>query len=460
MRPDRFLLITTVLVLTLAAGCKRQPPASPPAAQSAAPITIMKPEMRSINRIIEQPGAIQAFEETALFAKLPGFVGKIEVDPDKLERIKKNTDKKEWPEHDRFIDIGSRVKKGQLLVELRIPELDKELAEKKARAKQAASEVVQAEKAHLAATAGVASAVAAVAEAEAGIDRAQFIYERWQKEVNRITALVKSGVDTGQTLDETQLQFKAADAGRKEAHAKVGSAKAAVRKAEADEAKAAADVSAAQDRLEAAKTEVARIEALLTYKMIKAPYDGVVTRRAVNTEDFVAGGDKAALLSVAQLDPVRVVVQVPEADAGLVVSGQDVSIAVQGVAGPPVTGKVRRTSWSLEPGSRTLRTEIDLPNAKGLVRPGMYVYAKLTAELPAAWALPAPAVMKIGDESVIYLVENGKAVRVAVQLLRGDGKFTQVKAYKRPGAAGWTEIKGDESVATPAASATDGQSVP
>jgi multidrug efflux pump subunit AcrA (membrane-fusion protein) len=163
---------------------------------------------------------------------------------------------------------------------------------------------------------------------------------------------------------------------------------------------------------------------------------------------------------VARTDPVRVVVQVPEADAGLVAVGQDVRVTLQAVPGPPATGKVARTSWSLEPGSRTLWTEIDLPNEKGLVRPGMYVNARLTAELPAAWAVPAAAVGKVGDESVVFLVENGKAVRVAVQSLRGDAQFTQLKGYKRAGSAEWTEFTGGEPVATPAAALTDGQSIP
>src|SRR5262249_51466530 len=194
---------------------------------------------------------------------------------------------------------------------------------------------------------------------------------------------------------------------------------------------AAADVTAARERLEVAKADVGRVEALLGYTKITAPYDGVVTRRSVNTEDFV-GSDKAALFSVARTDPVRVVVQVPEADAGLVAPGQDVTCGVRGLEGRPPVGKVRRTSWSREPGSRTLWTEIDLPNPKGAFRPGMYVYARLTAELPPAWAVPAAAVAKIGDESVMYLVENSKAVRVAVQPLRGDGKFTQLKGFKNP----------------------------
>ncbi|HJZ59208.1 MAG TPA: efflux RND transporter periplasmic adaptor subunit [Gemmataceae bacterium] len=459
MRRDRPTLLLVVVALAPTTGCNRQPSAGNGPAPAGPQVTVVRPEVRPVHWVIEQPGTIQAFEETALFAKLPAFVGKIAEDPDKLERIKENTDMKEWPEHDRYIDRGSRVKKDQVLVELRIPELEKELVEKKALVKKAEAEVVQAEKAEAAATAGVASAKAAVTEAEAGIDRAQALYERWQREVARVEKQVKSGVDTGQALDETQLGLKAAEAGRKEANAKVVSARAAVRKAEADEAKAAADVTAARERLEVAKADVGRVEALLGYTKITAPYDGVVTRRSVNTEDFV-GSDKAALFSVARTDPVRVVVQVPEADAGLVAPGQDVTFAVQGLEGPPPVGKVRRTSWSLEPGSRTLWTEIDLPNPKGAFRPGMYVYARLTAELPPAWAVPAAAVAKIGDESVMYLVENSKAVRVAVQPLRGDGKFTQLKGFKKPGASDWTAITGNESVATPAAAVTDGQPVP
>ena len=85
----------------------------------------------------------------------------------------------------------------------------------------------------------------------------------------------------------------------------------------------------------------------------------------------MTGTEQAGLFGVARMNPVRVVVSVPEADAGLVAAGQDVRLAVQAVEGPEQTGKVVRTSWSMEPGSHTLRTEIDLPNEKGFLRPGM-----------------------------------------------------------------------------------------
>jgi multidrug resistance efflux pump len=405
--------------------------------------------MRAVKRVVEQPGTVQAFEETALFAKIPGYVGTIAEDPDKKDR----------PPHDRQIDIGSRVKRDQILVQLAVPELDKEWQQKKALIKQAEAEVVQAEKFLAASEAGLDAVTATVAETEAGVDRAQAAYERAQLEVTRVSRQVSGGVDTSQALDDAQFQLKVAGAARKEAAAKVTSAKAAVKKAEADRDKAAADVEAAKAKLEVAREEVGRLDALREYTRIKAPFEGIVTHRAVSTGDFVRPGEKLALFSVARTHPVRVVVNVPEADAVLVSVGQDARVILQSATGPVETGKVARMSWSLEPGSRTMRTEIDLPNEKGLVRPGVYLNARLTAELPAAWTVPAAAIGKVGDESVIYLVEGGKAVRMPALLGRGDGQYTQVRRYKRPGATDWMDVTGTESFATPAAALSDGQPI-
>jgi HlyD family secretion protein len=423
MPRDCVPLLLVVLWLLPVAGCNRPPaPAAGGAAPAAPQVTVVKPEQRPVRREVEQPGTVLAFEETVLHAKIPGFVGSIAADPDKNDR----------PEYDRLIDIGSRVRKDQVLAELAVPELGEELKQKEALVRQAEAEITQAKKSLAAAEAAVGSAEAAATEAAAGVTKVSAEVERWKTELAQADELVSR---------------------------RVASARAAVRKAEADKEKAAADVDAAAARKAVAEAEVARVRALLGYTHIKAPFDGVVTRRSVSTGDFVAGVEKAGLFTVARTDPVRVVVSVPEADAGLVSVGQEVRVALQAVPGQGLTGTVTRTSWSLDPGSRTLRTEIDLPNPDGKVRPGMYVYAKLTAELPAAWAVPAAAVGKAGDEPVVYLVENGKAVRVAVQVLRGDGKFTQVRRYKKPGASDWADFTGGESVATPAAALTDGQAV-
>ncbi|HVL15077.1 MAG TPA: efflux RND transporter periplasmic adaptor subunit, partial [Gemmata sp.] len=437
------------LALVPAAGCNRKPavPAGGAAPATAPQVSVVKPEMRPIKRVVEQPGAVAAFEETALHANLTGYVEAVADDPNKKGR----------PPHDQFIDIDSRVKNDQVLARLSVPELAEELKQKESLVEQAVAEVAQAEKAHAAAGAAVAAAVAMVAESDASVEKAEALYERWQREYDRVVKLVGSGMTDLQTRDETQFQVKAAEATRKEALARVATAKAAVAKSKADEDKAAADVKAAAARLDVAKAAVREVKARQGYLEIKAPFDGVVTRRSVNRGALVKSGDNHVLFSVARIDPVRVVIHVPEADAGLVAAGQDVRMALQG---PEQTGKVVRTSWSLEPGSRTLRTEIDLPNDKGLLRPGMYVHAKLTAELPAAWAVPAAAVGKLGDDAILYLVENGKAVRVVAQLLKGDGQFTQISRYRKPGASDWTDMTGTESFATPAAAVTDGQTVP
>jgi multidrug efflux pump subunit AcrA (membrane-fusion protein) len=439
-----------ICALASLGGCQRTPAPATNRSETPVPkIEIVAVEKRPIERIVEQPGTVQAFEETVLLAKVPGYVGKIAADPDKKDRAT----------YDRTVDIGSRVRKGQVLAELAVPELDQEANQKSATVRQAEAEVVQSQKAATAAEAGVTAAAAHRTEAQAGLGRAEAQFARWKSEAERAGRLVTGGVIDAQSRDETLNQFRSAEAARAEAAAKVASAEAAVAKARADRDKANSDVIAAEARLDVAKADARRVDALRGYTRIMAPFDGVVTRRMANTGDFVSADDRRGLFAVARLDPVRVVVATPEADAGLVSVGQDVRIVLQSSAGSPTLGKVVRTSWSLEPGTRTLRVEIDLPNPHGAVRPGMFASTRMVVALPTAWALPTPALGKFNEEPVAYLVENDKAVRVAVEPIRGDAKFTQIARYRRAGAAEWTPIAGGVRFAAPAAALADGQSL-
>lgn len=450
MRTDRITVLGLVIILA-STGCTKQTPPPAAAAPSTAPaIVIVQPQKQPVAWVVEQPGTIQAFEETVLYPKIPGYVRALSADPSKADR----------PAYDRLIDIGSRVKADQVLVDLFVPELDEELKQKQALVRQAEAEVAQSRKALAASDAAITSAKAMVTESKAGLSRAQALFDRWKSESDRVTRLVASGVIDSQTRDETLNQFKAAEATRAEVMAKVASAEASVVKVQADRDKAAADVVAAEARLDVAKADVRRIAALLEYTHIKAPFEGIVTRRSVNTGDYVTADGKHGLFAVAKIDPVRVVINVPESDAGLVVEGQPVHVSLPTSDGLHVSGKVVRTSWSLEPGSRTLRTEVDLPNTEGRLRPGMYASAKLTIELPADWSVPAAAIGKINDEPVLYLVENGKATRVVVQLHRGDAKFTQILKYRRANSTEWNRITGEERFASPASAITNGQAIP
>jgi len=322
---------------------------------STASTTALQPA-RPVTRVVDQPGVIQATEETQLHARIPGYVALLHV------------------------DIGARVKMGDVLAELSAPELVQEVAAKKALVLRAEAEANQARKALASSRAEAEAKSAVIAETEAGITRTEASRQRWAIESERMTRLVQQGILDPQTRDETINQAAAAQASHAEALARVTSARALASKAGTDIEKADADVLAAEAQVAVAKAEAGRVEAMLAFGKITAPYDGVVTRRRVNTGDFVQPtvGKPDGLFTVAKLDPVRIVIQVPEADAALVTDGSPVKLTIPALKGQPILARVTRSSWALDPGSRTLRVEIDQPNADHRLRPGMFVQSQIT----------------------------------------------------------------------------------
>src|SRR5262249_41622385 len=147
--------------------------------------------------------------------------------------------------------------------------------------------------------------------------------------------------------------------------------------------KARADIAVAEAHLQVAKQNRDQAKTLLQYAKLTAPFDGVVTRRNVATDHFVqpATGTKAEpLFVIERRDIVRIFVEVPEADTGWVNKGAAARIRVQALQGQEFAGQVTRTSYSLDRTARTLVAEIDLPNSKDQLRPGMYVLATITAQ--------------------------------------------------------------------------------
>ena len=444
-RPPRSAIASRLTVCAAAfalAGCSPKSPAPEPATGPAAAPTfaVVHPQKKMLPKVVEQPGTVQPYESTPLFAKLAGFVTKVQA------------------------DIGDPVEAGAVLAELSIPELVDEGRQKDALVEQARAEVEQANKQVTIAGASAAAAAAQVAEAKAGLARAEATFKRWESEAARVAEMVKNRVVDPQTGAETENQFRSAEAAREEAKARVTVAEKAVVKAQAERGKAEEDVKAAAARQRVAEADAARLKSLLGYRFIRAPFAGVVTRRAVDTGHFVqpAGAGKGeALFTVVRLDTVRVPVDVPEADAGLIKKGVKAAVRVPALKGADFAGTVARTSEALDPGSRTLRVEIDLPNPDRRLRPGMYAYARLTADMPEAWVLPANAVVKQADQTVVFLHRDGKAGRLPVQAGRSDGTWTEVFRKQKDGTPGaWEEWTGQEDVLSgPASGLTDGHPV-
>jgi RND family efflux transporter MFP subunit len=120
---------------------------------------------------------------------------------------------------------------------------------------------------------------------------------------------------------------------------------------------------------------------------------------------------------------VRVFVDIPELEAAWVDPGDAATVRIQGLGNKEVTAKVTRTSWTLNTSNRSLRTEIDIPNEKHELRPGMYATVRIVLEeRPDALVLPASAVIYANDEAFCHTVEDGKIARRALKLgIRSGG---------------------------------------
>jgi HlyD family secretion protein len=405
--------VSAALLSTIAA-CHLPGPAGGDAAARTS-VVAAQPVRKTLRRESVQPGWIEAFEHTPLWAKLPAYVQKLHV------------------------DIGDSVEADQLLAELWLPELEEELHQKEAQVVQTQAGIEQATAAVRAAEAAVATARAKISEAEAGNIRAEADYTRWQSQFTRISQLVAGGSLDRKLEDETRDSLKAAEAARGEARAKVESAKATFAENQAGVAKAKADESFARARLQNAQADRSRQKALLDYTRIRAPYAGVVTERNVVRGDFVQPAGAAAarpLLAVARTDVVRIFVDVPEMESPLVEAGHAARVNVQALPDRSVEGKVTRTGWALG-ANRTLRTEIDLPNPKGLLRPGMYATAHIVLEeRPDVLVLPLSAVIRGEKQAACWTVQDARAVRTSIGLGLQVGNEVEVSSG----------LKGDEAV--------------
>ena len=326
------------------------------------------------------------------------------------------------------MNIGSKITKGQVMAELDVPELEAEAGQKRAMIEQAEALRAQAAAAVEAAKANVDAADAKLAEARAGIRRIEAELARWQAEYARVEQLFRERAQTGSLVDETRSKLRGAEALREEFDAQVKTALAAVAQGKAGLDKARADVTSAAAGITVARAEARRVEAMVGYARIVAPYDGVVTRRNVDTGHLTAPGAQGdPLFIVARSDLVTVVVAVPEMFAAAIDPDDRALIRLQAIPGRTFEGKVTRTAYALDPKSRTLRVEVDLTNPDGKLHPGLYAYASIVAEEhPDALALPTSAILRDGEKVACVVVKDGRADRQSITVGLVDGPSTEV----------------------------------
>ncbi len=261
--------------------------------ESAPTVEVIHPQRGGIPRQTIQPGSLLAFESVDLYAMVSGYL-KTQV-----------------------VDIGSRIKKGEVLAEIDAPREAKAVDAAASLLEQAKAQTLQAV-ARVKSMEGERDAAAAVVEqAKSDIDRLVAAKDYAQKTFDRVQALLKDRAIDALNLDEHQRQLATAVAAERTANLAVLTAKAQLAAVQAKVEQARADVVEAKAAAEVAAAHLATANVNVAYTRIVAPFDGVVTMRAFNPGAFVRSatdGGQSPVLTVKRTDKMRVVVQVPDRD--------------------------------------------------------------------------------------------------------------------------------------------------
>jgi multidrug efflux pump subunit AcrA (membrane-fusion protein) len=422
-----------VAALLFAGGCRHAERGGAAAGSKSeegktAGIRVVRPEKRNIRMRVVQPGTIQAYEVAPMFSRIAGYVDKYNF------------------------NIGDRVKPGDVLLDMWIPDLVEQLGQRSAAVKRAEVQIPVAESALRAAEAKVETARSRIVSAEAGVKRAQASYDRWESEYKRLVTLVNQNVLDVQVRDETYRQFEEAMAARDQAYAMVSETKSALDQAIADRETARVDVEAARADLVVAQANEREAKVSVEYGRVKAPFRGVITQRNISPGDYLqpgGGNNGRPLFVLEQIDPVRVFVGVPELASYFVHDGDTALIRFQAIPGVTREGTVVRSGFSLNPSTRTLQTEIDLPNSDGHLHPGWYVTVSITVDRKQVWALPSNAIgFQGGQNYFVYFDVNGKPVRTPVLVGPSDDTHTEVlkKYVANTNTNDWPEFDGTEKI--------------
>ncbi len=337
------------------------------------------------------------------------------------------------------VDIGSKVKKDQVLAVIFDPEAHKavDLASAQLKHSEATVETVRARIAT--AKAGIDSAQAALVKSQADVKHFVAELQYRQSELNRIIRLVQQGAVEKKLEDEERERYSSAVAAKDAADAQVLSAKADLASANAKLEEAQADLNEAQSVVAVNQAQLENAEILAKYTQIKSAYDGVITERNFFPGAFIrsaAEGNNIPLLAVARTDKLRVVVKVPDRDVPYVDEGDPAEIQIDAFPNRIFKGTVSRFSNSEDVGDRTMRTEIDLDNTDGKLRAGMYggVTIVLNEAAEKSMTIPAKALIRQDGKGSgsVYVVENGKVHLKNVQIGSDNGVNVEVISGLNP----------------------------
>lgn len=346
-------LCATWLVVS---GCKSDEAKASASKETAVRAAVATVKRGPVEKSLTVAGEFVPFQEVELHAKVAGFIRHINV------------------------DIGDRVRAGQVLATLEVPELNAQVS---------------------GAEAGVRHSQEEIGLAKSEVIRAEANHAALHMAADRLrqAAAARPGMIAQQELDDAEAKDRAS---------------------EAQVAVAKSTVAAQEQQMDVAKAERMHYASLADYSKITAPFDGIVTWRYADTGALIQAGTSNAgsmpVVKVAEVSKLRLRIPVPESLAGYVRDGDMADVRVQ-ATGDHFTGNVVRTTGALDRATRSLQVEVDVPNPKGKLTPGMYADVTLgIGGNPDALTVPVEALDQ-GTEgaSVLVVDTNNKVERRTVR---------------------------------------------
>ena len=192
-------------------------------------------------------------------------------------------------------------------------------------------------------------------------------------------------------------------------------------------------VDTAKSKHDIAKANLERTETLLGFAKITSPFSGIITKRYVDPGAFIpvatsgSASQSAALFTVMDFTKVRVQAAIPEMEVPFIKSGLPVKVVVEELPAAKIEGTVTRFSHALDEATKTMLAEIELPNADGDLRPGMYANVRITVERkPEALVLPSDAVLIERGRTSVFTVAENKARRITVKTGFNDNGSVEI----------------------------------
>jgi RND family efflux transporter MFP subunit len=352
-RNHRFLGFLIFLIYSTALiGCGEEHKAAADDAANTPAAAVVKVARGNLADSLEIASEFQPFQEVDVYAKVSGYIQKL------------------------YVDYGTHVKQGQILAVLEIPELQQQVQQDEASVRRSNQELTRAHE---------------------DLNRAQSAYTVAHLTYTRLADVQKSRPEL-----VAQEEIDVSKGKDMEADAEVSSQKAAL--------------AAAEEALLAAKAALGKDQAMFDYARMTAPFDGVITQIYARTGALLPAGTSSnkgdsALCRLAQNSLLRLVIPVPERAVPNIRIGQSVAVAVSGV-NRAFEGKIVRFSDQIDMTTRTMHTEVDVPNAKYELVSGMYASVKIPLH-SAAKVLTLP----------IQAVQAGEASKGTVLVVNGNNKI-------------------------------------